>query len=194
MSNNIDIEQILRNVYNHPLINSEDLSKIIKSHQIISIKKNDYFLQSGKISNEYGIVISGLLRSFVYDYNRNDITTNFFISSEIVIQTSSLFQRIPSKENIQAITNCEIVIIDFHKFQELFHEIESFREWGRSWMVSQLFELNQRILSIHTDSAKDRYDSLLREKPEVFQYAPLKNIASYLGITESSLSRIRKQV
>ncbi len=157
------------------------------------INKGDFLLREGHIANEYFILEQGLIRAFVHNFDGKDITTSFFVKDEIVIDVSSLFQRIPSNENIQALTDCVCWKIEFQVFQELFHSIEGFREWGRAWMAQSLFEFKNRSVSMITDSATDRYLNLLQHKPDVLKYAPLKQIASYLGITDTSLSRIRKE-
>lgn len=187
-------EQILRQVYQHPELSESDLKRIFEVHEKIEFKKGDFIIKEGQTANNYMILQKGLMRSFVYDYSAEDITTNFFIENEIVIEVSSLFQRIPTKEYIQALTDCDCYKIDFDKFQELFHSIENFREWGRAWLSNSLFEFKQRSVSIIKESATDRYLTLLREKPQIIQQAPLKNIASFLGVTDTSLSRIRKSI
>jgi len=183
----------LKQVYQHPLLQSEDLEAIFGAHKKVMFNKGDFLLREGHIANEYLILDQGLIRAFVHNFDGNDITTNFFSEGEIVIEVSSLFQRIPSNENIQALTDCVCWKIEFQVFQELFHSIEGFREWGRAWMAQSLFEFKSRSVSMITDSATDRYLNLLQHKPDVLKYAPLKQIASYLGITDTSLSRIRKE-
>ncbi len=187
-------EQILRQVYQHPELSDSDLEKIFSIHEKIQLKKGDFILKEGQTANNYMVLEKGIMRSFVYDYNGDDITTNFFIENEIVIEVSSLFQRIPAKEYMQSLTDCSCYKIDFDKFQELFHSIENFREWGRAWLSNSLFEFKQRSVSIIKESATDRYLTLLKRKPQIIQQAPLKNIASFLGVTDSSLSRIRKSI
>lgn len=184
----------LEAVYRHPLFKNDALEKIFAAHELAHFSKGDYLLKEQKIANEYFILQSGLARSFVYDYTGHDITINFFREKEIIIEVSSLFQRVPSQENIQALTDCSCWRIGFQDFQQLFHSIESFREWGRAWMAEQLFLSKQRSVEMITTSAKERYLKLMNEKPRVLQRAPLKQIATYLGITDSSLSRIRKEV
>lgn len=186
--------ELLSQVYRHPLINSDELQKIIDSHQKISLKKGDFVLKEGEIANSYLIMENGLIRSFAYDYNGNDITTDFFCNYEVVIEVLSLFQRTPSKENIKAITDCVCWKMDFDVFQKLFHSIGGFAEWGRLWMTKRLFHFKQRSVEMVTISAKERYLQLIKEKPQILQQAPLKNVASYLGITDTSFSRIRKEI
>jgi CRP/FNR family transcriptional regulator, anaerobic regulatory protein len=184
----------LENIYKIYPFTKQELELIFKSHHKIKFKKGDFFLKENEISNSYLILESGLMRSFVYDFNGNDITTNFFSNDEIVIEVSSLFQRIKTKENIEALSDCICWKIDFDVFQQLFHSINNFSEWGRAWMSNELFNFKQRSVSIITDSATDRYQTLIKKKPKIILQAPLKCVATYLGVTNSSLSRIRKEI
>ena len=116
----------------------------------------------------------------------------FFAAGNIVIDWPSFFLRTPTRENIQALTDCICYQISFESFQHLFHSIISFREQGRTTLVNSYFHLKQHNISIIADPAKDRYKRLINEKPEIAQNVSLKQIATFLGITDTSLSRIRK--
>lgn len=186
--------QILNNIYIHPLLNKGDIETISKAHKKVFLKKGDHFLKKGQHSNSYMILVDGLMRSFVHSPNGDEITTGFFCNNDIVIEVSSLFQRIKSDENIEALTDCECWEMEFDVFQQLFHSIEGFSEWGRAWMSGSLFEIKQRSIFMLTEEATTRYQQLISEKPLILKHAPLKYIASYLGITNSSLSRIRKEI
>lgn len=177
-----------------PFFFEEELSEICLAHEKMIFQKGDFILEEGKTANEYYILEKGLARSFVNDFNGNDVTTHFFVEKEVVIDVSSLFQRIPTQENIVCITDCECWKLDFEVFQELFHRIPNLREWGRAWMSQELFRYKQRSVEMFTLSATKRYLNLLQEKHQVVQFAPLKQIASYLGVTDTSLSRIRKEL
>ncbi|KNB60697.1 Crp/Fnr family transcriptional regulator [Chryseobacterium sp. Hurlbut01] len=177
-----------------PFFFEEELSEICLAHEKMIFHKGDFILEEGKTANEYYILEKGLARSFVNDFNGNDVTTHFFVEKEVVIDVSSLFQRIPTQENIVCITDCECWKLDFEVFQELFHRIPNLREWGRAWMSQELFRYKQRSVEMFTLSATKRYLNLLEEKHQVVQFAPLKQIASYLGVTDTSLSRIRKEL
>lgn len=181
-------------IYNHPLIKADDLKEIIKNHQKINFSKGSFFLKKGQIANEYYLIESGLLRAYVHDFEGNEITTDFHGKNEISIEVSSLFQRIPTKENIVALTNGVAWKIEFETFQILYHKIASFNEWGRAWMSNQLFLSKERSIEMLTKSATERYLTLIAEKPEIVQQAPIKHIASYLGLTDTSLSRIRREI
>ena len=180
--------------YNFPFFFKEELEEIFSAHEKVKFHKGDCILQEGKTANEYYILEKGLARSFVNDFSGNEVTTHFFAENEIIIEVSSLFQRIPTQENIVCITDCECWKLGFESFQELFHKIPNLREWGRAWMSQQLFVYKQRSVEMFTLSATKRYLNLLEQKPQVVRLAPLKQIASYLGITDTSLSRIRKEL
>lgn len=185
---------IFENIYNHPNIKKEDYKSIMDAHTKVEFVKNEIILNEGKISNEYFLIKKGLFRSFVIDYKGNEITTDFFSPNDILIEVASLFLRTPSKETIQALTDCEVYNINFNDFQKLYSTIEGFTEWGRTWMSQQLFIAKHRAVNMHTQSASQRYLELMNQNPQIIKEVPLKYIATYLGITDTSLSRIRKEV
>ena len=181
-------------VYNQPSLKKEDFKRIIDAHTKIDFQKGELFLKIGTTANEYFLIEKGLFRSFAFDYEGKEITTGFFIQHEILIEVASLFQRIPSKENLQALSNGSVWKIEFGDFQKLFNSIDGFPEWGRAWMTNQLFVSKKRSFDMMTKSATDRYLMMLNEQTQIINQAPLKYIASYLGITDTSLSRIRKEI
>ncbi|UNY99342.1 Crp/Fnr family transcriptional regulator [Zhouia spongiae] len=187
-------EGFFEEIYNYATILKDEYREISSAHTKINCVKNELIVESGNICNEYYIIEKGTFRSAVNNYEGEEVTTGFFTENEILIDESSLFQRIPAVENIQAMTAGVLWKIKYEDFQELFHKIEGFREWGRSWMTSQLFISRQRSLSMITLNATQRYLKLLEEKPEVIRQVPLKYIAGFLGVTDTSLSRIRKEI
>ena len=181
-------------IYNHPNIQKEDYKTIIEAHTKVEFSKNETILSEGKANNEYYLIENGLFRSYVIDYKGNEITTEFFGLNDILIEVTSLFLRVPSKETMQALTDAKVWKINFDAFQNLYGTIEGFTEWGRTWMTNQLFDAKNRTVEMHTQSASQRYLGLVKEKPQIIKQVPLKYIATYLGITDTSLSRIRKEV
>lgn len=155
--------------------------------------KNEYFLTDGKMSNEYLFLAEGFMRAFTFDIDGNEITTYFYPKNRVVFEASSFFMRTISTENIQAVTDCKGFVITFEKLNMLFHAIPEFREFGRAMLVKEFAAYKQRTLAMINKSAEERYVNLISTNKEIFQFAQLKHIASYLGITDSSLSRIRKE-
>ena len=96
-------------------------------------------------------------------------------------------------ENIQAITECHGFFLSIEKLNALFHSLPEFREFGRAMLVKEFAAYKKRTLSLINQTAEERYSDLLDTNKEIFQVVQLKYIASFLGITDSSLSRIRKE-
>jgi len=157
------------------------------------LAKNSFLLKEGNYSNEYFFIETGFIRAFALNTEGDEITTGFYAEGQVVFEVSSFFNRIVSKENIQALTDCTGCSISYLQLNSLFHAMPEFREFGRSILVKGFSGLKNRMLSMITDTAEERYTWLLHNNPEIFKHAALKHIASYLGITDSSLSRIRKE-
>lgn len=171
-----------------------DQAEIIVSHfKEREFEKNDLLLKKGKTCNEYHYLDNGFMRAYTYDLEGNDVTTAFYSSNQVVCEIFSFFKRLPSKENIQALTDCTTCYLTFEELQHVFHSMITFREFGRTILVNAYANLKLRMLSTLQETAEERYRNLMVSNPDIFNNAPLKYIASYLGITDTSLSRIRKE-
>lgn len=184
----------LEKVFASSGITKEELKLIIPRYKQITFKKNEYLLKQGLVEKKYWFLESGFIRSYVIDTEGNDITFNLYASGEVIIDYPSMFFFTPSRENIQALTECICWEITFEDFQEMFNTITSFREQQRGLLVGSYFALKEHSISLIADQAKDRYLNLLKRKPHIVQNVSLKYIATFLGITDTSLSRIRKEI
>ena len=192
-SNDLPSENLIRFFRDTNLVSlqkAEEFSGYFRRRNFI---KNELLLQEGKISDEYLFLENGFIRTFAHDTEGNDITTNFCAPFQIVFEVFSFFNRSPSRENIQALTDGFGWFITYAELNSLFHAFHEFRDFGRHILVRGFSALKNRTLSMITETAEDRYANLLKSNPEIFRYAPLKHIATYLGITDTSLSRIRKE-
>ncbi|OOQ60502.1 Crp/Fnr family transcriptional regulator [Mucilaginibacter pedocola] len=167
--------------------------EIAEKFQHKTIIKNQPQLVEGKVCDEYLFLEQGFMRAFAHDTEGAEVTTNLFSPGQMVFEVSSFFNRTRSKENIVALTDCAGWYITFAELNGLFHSLPQFREFGRSVLVKGFAEFKNRALSMITETAEERYATLLKTNPEIFQHAALKHIASYLGVTDTSLSRIRKE-
>ena len=186
-------KHFLSSIFIEQNFKKEDLETILQQYQRVEFSKNDFLIQEGTTANFYYFMESGFARSYVIDLEGNDISTKFFRTTDIVIDWHSYFLKTKCRENIQAITACVAWKITFENFMKLFN-IEAFRDVGRTRLVNNYFELKTHSVSVIADPAKDRYSNLLKTKPDIIQNVPLKQIATYLGITDTSLSRIRKEI
>lgn len=184
----------LSQIFSSNGITKEELKIILPRYKKVTILKNDYLLNQGTIEKKYWFVESGFVRSYVIDTEGNDITFNLYASGDVVIDYPSFFFFLPTRENIQALTDCVCWEIDFASFQELFNSISNYREQQRGLLVGSYFSLKEHSISLIADQAKERYLKLLKSKPHIVQNVSLKHIATFLGITDTSLSRIRKEI
>jgi CRP-like cAMP-binding protein len=175
-------------------ITQEELKLIIPRYKKVTFEKNDYLLLEGQIEKKYWFIETGFVRSYIVDTEGNDITFNLYASGDVVIDYPSIFFFAPTRENIQALSTCVCWEIDFESFQELFNTILNFREQQRGLLVGSYFALKEHSISLIADQAKDRYTRLLQQKPHIVQNVSLKHIATLLGVTDTSLSRIRKEI
>jgi len=133
------------------------------------------------------------MRACTTDTDGREITTYFWLPVQPVFEVRSFFLRLPAEESIQALTYCSGWTVSYEKLNHLFHAIPQFREFGRMVLVKSFASFKSRTLSMITQTAEERYSDMLHHFPDIFQHAPLKQIATYLGVTDSSLSRIRKE-
>ncbi len=175
-------------------ISSEKASQLCISFNQFEAEKNHFLLKENNVSNETFFLESGFVRAFIIDRDGNEVTTNIFSAPIFVNDFLSFFKRQPTSENFQTLTKCIFWKMSFEDVQRNFHAVPEFREFGRMMLVTNYSHLNDRMISMIRDTAEARYLKLLNKHLDIFQNVPLKIIASYLGIADTSLSRIRKEL
>lgn len=178
---------------NTPNVHVDDQSIEIIVHQFEeqTLQKDDYLLRQGKVSNYY-FISSGFLRVFTFDTQGKEVTIYFYAQGRVVFDAASFFQKLPSAENIQAMTECKVYVTNFDKLNGLFHSVPAFREFGRQMLVKEFVAFKKRTLALINQTPEERYLSLMETTRDVFQFAHLSHIASYLGVSERTLNRIRQ--
>lgn len=168
-------------------------TEIARFFQPEPISKGDLLVQEGKTSNRSFFLEEGIVRCYTLDRNGDEVTTRLFSAPDFLNDYRSFFKREASQENYEALTPLKVQSISWENVQHCFHSIPEFREWGRMMLTMNYVHLQEHMLSFHKESAQERYEKLLNKRPEIIQQVPLNIIASYLGITKFSLSRIRKE-
>jgi len=158
-----------------------------------SIAKSDYLIREGNICTSVAFVSSGVFRTFYRDNIGKELTYCITFPGTFMAAYSSYITGTETIENIQALTDCELLIIQKR-------DIESLASKSRHWLLflklmaeQQYIELEYRIFQLQKEKAKVRYENLLHKHPEYSKHIPLQYLASYLGITQRHLSRIRKR-
>ncbi|REC52727.1 Crp/Fnr family transcriptional regulator [Chryseobacterium piscium] len=166
-----------------------ELSKYIKSQ---TKHKGDFFLKQGQIVSSLFIIETGLVRSY---YIKDDREINSWFGFENIILGSvlPLFYDQPSSENIQFLETSTYYYILSKDLNELYKRFSEMNTIGRKMAEEYCVILEQRISSLQTENAEQRYNSLLKYQPDAIQRISLGHIASYLGITQETLSRIRRK-
>jgi len=159
-----------------------------------SLVKGTLLIEEGKTSRHSYFLDTGIIRTYIIDLNGDEVTTRFFSAPDFFNDYLSFFEQKPSQEYFELITDCVVYSISYENVQHCFHNIPEFREWGRMLLTLNYAFVNKRMIAFHKETAPERYLKLQNKMPEILQHVPLHMIASYLGVTKSSLSRIRKEI
>ena len=158
------------------------------------LKKGDFFINAGRISNEVGFVVSGLFRSFYYSSSEEEVTYCFTFSNSFVSAYSSFLSQTKTIENIQALTDIELLTISREEILKLENSSTNWLKFFKLIAEQEYMKMEKRIFLLQKESAEKRYKDLLINQPEYLQSIPLNFLSSYLGITQRHLSRIRKTI
>lgn len=173
-------------------IRADNLEIILSNFQEMILEKGQFILKTGQIANHYYFIKSGALRFYYGDYEEQ-LTAWVIVKNEFFTEISSLNPQLPTRFNIEAIEKTELFCITKDAMEMLYQQIPAWQEFGRiTWENMSIRMINQ-IISFQTLSAQDRYLEFIQDK-ELMKRVPVKQIASYLGITPNALSRIRKNI
>lgn len=186
------LEAFIRQTIPNIPITQEAIKLIEQQFEPYTLSKHEYLLKEGRISGYY-FMQEGFLRAFIHDKDGAEVTTAFYGGPRVIFEPASFFQHQPSQENIQAITDCKGYLSSFEKLNILFHSSPEFREFARAIIVKEFVAHKKQSISLINKSAEERYRDLINNNEELFQHAQLKHIASFLGMTDTSLSRIRRE-
>lgn len=169
----------------------------IELNNIVSIKRFDkgsYIVEQGKTCKHLYFIKSGFLRGFYYQDNGKEITSWFAFENETVTSMYSFISQKPSFETIEVLEDSTLFEISYQNVQFLFKKYPEFNLIGRILTEKYYIELEERTMSLQFQTATERYLNLLQQQPQLLQKASLGMIASYLGISQETLSRIRKKI
>lgn len=154
------------------------------------IKRKDHFLQQGDICKHLGFIVKGYVRLY-YLKEGSEITKDFNFENSFCGSYASFSLGQPSRFNVVAMENVKLYTIGRADLFRLFDTYPSLQKLGRLNMEHMFIRKEMREASFLLDSAEQRYQELLHQFPKIQQRVPLKYLASYLGITAETLSRIR---
>lgn len=172
---------------------SEDARVYIeKNIEHFTFKKNEYVFKEGKTCNYLYFINSGLMRSYYFTEHK-EVTNWLAAEGDLCTSYYSFISRKPSYETIQCLENCVVEAVSYSILNEVYHLFPETERAGRLILEEYYSRLEERMISIQFKSARERYQLLYKTRPEVVHRAPLGYIASYLGMTQETLSRIRAE-
>ena len=163
---------------------------IAEISSIVTIKKNKDLQPIGHTCKTIYFIKKGVARIY-YLMDGIDITEGFFFENSIIARVESLFTGKPSRKAIQILEDAEIIAINAGQLFKLYDRFPEIERLFRKIFEAAYVDTVNRIEGIQFHPAEERYNALLNEAPNVLMRVPLKYVASYLGITQVSLSRIR---
>lgn len=172
---------------------SEDVSLILENTRVELFKKGEVVLEEGVVSNKCYLVIQGSLRQFKL-IDGTEKTSAFFFEEDPVISYSGYLKNEPSEYAVQCLEDC--MLISGTKEQELkMRQTNPLLEYlAHHIMVNDFKKAENYISLLNNFSPEERYQLLVKNNPQLFNRVPLVHIASYLGVTPESLSRIRRRI
>jgi CRP-like cAMP-binding protein len=187
----IGIDQIFENIdKNYIALSKECKEDYKKAASIVTYEKSKKIVVEGQMADKTYFILSGSARAY-YVKDGKDITDWFSFENDFICSINSFFLNIPSPHFIEVLEQTTLLEITRDNMTILCDKYHEFDRLGRIVATKIMLQLQQRIVSIQFETAQQKYDNLLSIRPDITQRIPLTHIASYLGITLETLSRIR---
>jgi CRP-like cAMP-binding protein len=174
-------------------ITETDIASAFQLAQFKQFKKGDLLTEADKIENYLYFIIEGVTRSFFFKEDQN-ISLDFHFTGQFVSVYESFLDQTPARHAIEALTPVSTMRIRHGDLTKLYTQSPKFEQIARILTEDLFKKTSERVKSLLSESATERYIHLLNAYPEYVQNIPLKYLASYLNIKPESLSRIRKKL
>lgn len=186
---------ILRSHFNRHITLTVDEFRLAAAYfHLRRLKKRQYLLQQGDVCRYESYVIQGCLKSYYTDWEGHDHVLQISTEDWWAVDLKSFVLGTPAAFNIEAIEPTTVLQIDQFSLEELYRQVPQFERFFRILNQNSLIAVSQRLIDNHSLPARERYQLFLQTYPHLIQRAPLKDIASYLGITPVFLSQLRKEL
>lgn len=171
---------------------SEKNYMLLTEHlKMIEYKKGESLIEAGKVDTSFYIPYSGIFRAFYWDSKGNEVTQFFVTPGNPVVSCCSYFRGEPAFFQVEAVSRSSAFYLSKRELEELCSTSLEIANWTRMVCIDELYCLERKCRIFGKEEAAERYKNLIKNRPEIIREIPLKYIASYLGITQQSLSRLR---
>ena len=174
-------------------LSDAELEKIANKFKSKIVKKNSYLLRQGDTCKDFVFVEKGCLRLY-YVKDGIEISVWFAFQHSSAIEVYSFISEHPSDYFLQAIEDSEVRYVSKTELKKIYQHQPKMQEMMRNFWEAVLLDLINRFTALQKDSAEKRYLDLLNKQPDYLETIPQKYLASFIGVTPTSLSRIRKQI
>jgi CRP-like cAMP-binding protein len=179
-------------IHHYFSIGLDDCKKVSSLFKTETIEKGGYFLKSGKYCNKLSFIQEGILRIFISQPDK-DVTQWIGTSGFFITDVSSFIFRNPSRFNIQALTDTRLFTIDYDQYLIMGKLVPKWNEFEKLFIGNYFVMMENRVFDLISMSAEERYKQLFEQNRELFNQVPLQYLASMLGMTPETFSRIRRK-
>jgi CRP-like cAMP-binding protein len=173
-------------------VSDEELAAISTLFKTTSIRKGGFYLKTGKLSEKLAFIQSGIVREFVI-IDGSEITKWISTKGYFLVDLASFLFSLPARWNLQALTDCELYVIDRADYKKLNEIAPNWPQLEKLFLARCFQMLEERVLQHLSLSAEDRYKLFFASNSELFNQVPLQYLASMLGMTPETFSRIRNK-
>lgn len=156
--------------------------------------KEEVYCAEGSICTKVAFIEKGAMRAYTTHADLQENTTCFKLEKQFVTVYESLMNQQAAKKSLQAIEATELMEITFERMQQLLEEVPAWKQVMHTIMEQDYLEKEQHLTHLNNRPAKDKYREVLAQTPEIVQRAKVEHLASYLGITTRTLSRVKREV
>ena len=188
------MKELLEYILQFGNLNEQQIGLLSSKATEIALQKGEYFLEAGHVCRQVGFLLEGVLRVCYYNNKGEEITRYFLDEQHLVVELKSFEYGVASSEYVQAVTDCQLIVFSKQGWEELAHTIVGWEAIVHKMTSKILLQKLERIGPLVAQDATTRYVTFLEKYPRIANRVPLAYLASYLGITQSSLSRIRRNI
>ena len=190
----VNMKNLIEYILQFGNLNQHQIELISRKATEKELLKDEYFSEAGKIPGQVGYVVEGILRVCYFNNKGEEITKYFSEENQFIVDIYSFDNNVPSTEYIQAVTDCKLIVFSRHDWEDLYNTIIGWNEIVNKIIKKALLQKVERRSPLVSEDATTRYVEFMGKYPLIVNRIPLSYIASYLGVTPSSLSRIRKNI